>query len=161
MKEGLQLINALPDTLKDLMMKFHGINYSFDVCHTDVECGYGSRVSWSFKISLISKCCNNCGYHSLFNVDDSYSHCGRHVYGEKKYETVFEYINSGGKSLVDFESVLNKYIESIPYDKPFTNWKKIYADSEGRYEEIEYFNEAYERAKLKYLEHEKGGKKDE
>ena len=44
MKEGLQLINALPDTLKDLMMKFHGINYSFDVCHTDVECGYGSRI---------------------------------------------------------------------------------------------------------------------
>ena len=160
MKEGLQLINVLPDALKELMLKYHGINYTFDICHTDVEGGYGSRVSWVFAISMYSKCCSNCGYHSLFNADDSYSHCNRHVYGEKKYETVFEYFDDGGESLVNFEEVLNRYIESIPYDNPLANWKNVLADSKGGYKEIEYYNEAYERAKQKHIEYEKR-KKDE
>lgn len=82
-------IKNLPDNFAAYCSE-HYCNVQINVCLTDVECGYGERISGNIKIMLPYKECTRCGYHSLWNPDDTESKCLRHNY-KRGYDTVFCY----------------------------------------------------------------------
>lgn len=82
-------IQDLPDNMAEFLM-VHASTLEISVCHTDVENGYGSRITRLLQVKLPYRKCNRCGYHSLWNPDDTNSHCMRHTY-EKGWDTVFAY----------------------------------------------------------------------
>jgi hypothetical protein len=80
----------------------------------DVENGYGRRIIQNLRIMRPFCKCNRCGYHSLWNPDDSKSKCLRHTY-EKGYDTVFTYtIDSGEQKAISLESAFDEYLRLNP-----------------------------------------------
>lgn len=87
-KEAIGL-PTMPDELAEYMMRFHSA-VEASISTTDVENGYGIRVERRIVLKRPYCRCNRCGYHSLWNPDDSESKCLRHTY-EKGWDTVFCY----------------------------------------------------------------------
>ena len=75
-------IESLPDNMLDFLMHHHS-NLQINICNTDVEHGYGIRITKSLRVYLPYEKCNNCQYHSLYFPDDSETGCrakgGRHT----------------------------------------------------------------------------------
>lgn len=96
----------IPDNLAEYMMRYHS-NLQANVCVTDVENGYGVRVTKSIRLMRPFCKCNRCGYHSLWNPDDSDSKCLRHTY-TKGWDTVFSWNPDSGVSI---EDAFSEYLE--------------------------------------------------
>ena len=112
-------IENLPDNVAEYLNS-HYSNIQFDVCKTDVENGYGERITRRVSIMLPYKRCTNCGYHSLWKPDDSESHCRRHTYA-KGWDTVFSFdMDKGGNLEEAFAEFLKRQPKSetepvVPY----------------------------------------------
>ena len=103
-------IENLPDNVAEYLNS-HYSNIQFDICKTDVENGYGEKITRRVSIMLPYKRCINCGYHSLWNPDDSESHCRRHTY-EKGWATVFSFqMNNAQRSL---ENAFDEFLKQQP-----------------------------------------------
>lgn len=104
-------IPEIPDKMA-IWLYEHYSNLQINVCNTDVECGYGIRRSGNVKIALPYERCNRCGYHSLWNPDDSEEGCrargGRHTL-QRGWDDVFSWNIEGGWSLEDaFDSFIKE-----------------------------------------------------
>lgn len=108
-------IDTIPDNLAEYMMH-HYCNLQANIGITDVEQGYGVRIEKRIRLMLPFKKCNRCGYHSLWNPDDSKSKCLRHTY-TNGWDTVFSYNPDCGVSL---EEAFSEFIslQSADESKP-------------------------------------------
>ena len=79
----------VPDNIAVFLNRFHSA-IEISISNTDVENGYGQRIEKRLVIKMPYKRCVNCGYHSLWNPDDTESKCRRHTYA-KGWDTVFCY----------------------------------------------------------------------
>lgn len=104
-------IEQLPDNIAEYMLSFHS-NLQYNVSSTDVENGYGLRIEKRLRIMRPYRRCIRCGYHSLWNPDDSKSKCLRHTY-EKGWDTVFSWNPESG---VELERAFSIFLESQDAD---------------------------------------------
>ena len=124
--EELGIPNA-PKNILNYMRHYH-CNLQINIGTTDVECGYGMRIVQNIRILRPFVECSRCGYHSLWNADDSKSKCLRHTYGRKGYDTVFSYtIDAGEKKTLTLEQAFDKYLEMNPKEEYGETVKSLYA----------------------------------
>ena len=105
-------IQWLPDNIAQYFNEKH-CTIEISVCHTDVENGYGCRITQCFRILRPYCRCNRCGYHSLWNPDDSNSKCLRHTY-EKGWDTVFLYTLGAGEVKMPLEVAFEEFLSKQP-----------------------------------------------
>ena len=103
-------IPGLPDNIAKYFND-HYCTIEISVCHTDVECGYGSRISKVFKILLPFCKCNRCNYNSLWNPDDSDSKCLRHTY-TKGWDVIFAYTLETGEHKMSLDTAFDKFLKA-------------------------------------------------
>lgn len=103
--------DALPDNVVNYCGQYYS-NIEIDLCNTDVECGYGVRISGGVKVMRPYNRCTNCGYHSLWNPDDSESKCLRHTY-VKGWDTVFSW---SIESDMELEKAFDCFLAMQPKD---------------------------------------------
>lgn len=113
-KNGKELsgISGLPDNIAQYFND-HFCAIEISVCHTDVECGYGSRISKAFKILRPFCKCNRCSFHSLWNPDDSDSKCLRHTY-TKGWDVVFSYTLDTGEHKMSLDAAFDEFLKLQP-----------------------------------------------
>lgn len=100
---GLQL----PDNMAVYVGEYYS-NIQLNVCNTDAENGYGYRITKDLRIMRPYEKCTRCGYHSLWNPDDSESRCRRHTL-TRGWDTVFSYEFGSPITLEDaFQQFLDK-----------------------------------------------------
>lgn len=115
LREELGLQNVPSNILR--YMQYWHCNLQVNIGTTDVENGYGRRIVQNVRIMRPFCKCNRCGYHSLWNPDDSKSKCFRHTY-EKGYDTVFSYtINAGETKKKTLEQAFDSYLAMNPKEK--------------------------------------------
>ena len=104
---------SIPDNIAEYVGT-HYANLQANICNTDVEGGYGQRITKSIHLFLYYEKCNNCEYHSLWNPDDSETGCrargGRHTL-KRGWEQVFVWSTDSGLSL---ESAFQKWLDLQP-----------------------------------------------
>lgn len=115
--------NILGVQLPDNMAIYAGTYYSniqLNICNTDAINGYGHYITKDLQIMRPYKKCTRCGYHSLWNPDDSESQCMRHTL-VSGWDTVFSY-KFGCKMSMEhaFQIFLDKQTEDwrfpvVPY----------------------------------------------
>lgn len=108
-KEAIGIPN-IPDNIAEYMMRYHSALEASVSC-TDVENGYGLRIERRILLKRPYCRCVNCGYHSLWNPDDSNSRCLRHTY-EKGWDTVFCY--DPDKSYLELKSAFSNWLLKQP-----------------------------------------------
>lgn len=109
-------VKELPENMLEFM-KSRYINLQLNICKTDVEKGYGTRITKTLSLFLPYERCNNCQYHSLYNWDDSETGCrargGRHTL-KKGWDQVFMWNPDDG---VDLETSFQNFLEE-PWVQP-------------------------------------------
>ena len=105
-------IPGLPDNIAKYFNDHH-CTIEISVCHTDVERGYGSRISKAFKILRPFCKCNRCNYHSLWNPDDGGSPCLRHTY-TKGWDVVFSYTLDTGEHKLPLAAAFDEFLKLQP-----------------------------------------------
>lgn len=106
---GLQ---SLPDNLAAYCGQ-HYCNIQMNICLTDVECGYGERISGNVALMMPYKKCRRCGYHTLWNPDDTESKCNRHNY-DRGYDTVFSYDIENRYHNFSLEQAFDMFLKAQP-----------------------------------------------
>ena len=101
-------IDWLPDNIARYFAEHHA-TIDISVCHTDVECGYGDRITKSFRVLLPFCKCQRCGYHSLWNPDDSGSKCLRHTYTQG-WDVVFSYTLDTGEKKLSLQNAFDEFL---------------------------------------------------
>ena len=102
----------LPDNVAQYFNENH-TTIDISVCNTDVEQGYGVRITKCLRILRPFCRCNNCGYHSLWNPDDTESKCRRHTY-TKGWDTVFSYTLEIGEHKMSLEKAFDEFLKRQP-----------------------------------------------
>ena len=109
-------LNWLPDNLAAYFNdRYCAIDIS--VCNTDVECGYGVRITKRLQVLHPYNECRRCGYHSLFNPDDTNSKCNRHSY-KKGWAVVFSYSLDSGEQKMSLEDAFSMFLKDNPDRRP-------------------------------------------
>lgn len=102
----------LPENVAQYFNEHH-CTLEISICHTDVECGYGVRITKCFRVLRPYCKCSRCGYHSLWNPDDSNSKCLRHSY-TRGWDTVFSYSLDTGEKKIAFEAAFDVFLSKQP-----------------------------------------------
>lgn len=119
-------IPGAPLNLLEYMQKWH-CNLQINIGTTDVECGYGRRIVQNIRVMKPFEECSRCGYHSLWNTDDTNSKCNRHTYGRRGYDTVFSYtIDAGEKKALTLEQAFDRYLEMNPREDDGASIKPLH-----------------------------------
>ena len=105
-------IPSLPDNVAQYFNEYY-CTIEVSICHTDVECGYGCRISRCFKVLRPYCKCSRCGYHSLWNPDDTQSKCLRHTY-TRGWDTVFAYMIDTGETKPSLEVMFDEFLKKQP-----------------------------------------------
>lgn len=105
-------IEWLPDNISQYFNEYHA-TIDISICHTDVEQGYGTRITKRFRVLRPFCKCLRCGYHSLWNPDDSGSKCLRHTYS-KGWDTVFSYTLDAGEQKVSLQDAFDDFLRHQP-----------------------------------------------
>lgn len=102
---------TVPDNIAKYATMFHSnVAYNFNV--TDGLNGYGILCHRSVVVSRLTRTCNRCGYDSLWNPDDMDSKCGRHTYGNVRYDPVFVWSETGNP--LPLEEAFDDFLKDQP-----------------------------------------------